>query len=277
MKTCLATGCALLLSAPALAQDAKGCKDPAMFPTRIPNYRIASCRSVTDTENFVWPGGQHQAMGLRTEVIYQVSSPAEGATPKYVASNYANAISSIGGTLLENPAKTTLGDRVTARVDVDGREVWVRLFSEKPVVGGNWLNYKLVIVQSDAGAQVVSAQKMLDELSSAGFITLYINFDTAKWELKPDSRGTIAEIASLLRQNPALKLSVEGHTDNVGQAADNKTLSANRARAVMDALVGAGVAASRLKSAGFGQDRPIADNRSEAGREKNRRVELVKQ
>lgn len=259
------------------AADAANCKDPAMFPNRIPNYSIASCKSGNDSENFRWPGGEKAVMGQRTEVVYQVSAPTQGATPKYVAANYANAIRQIGGTLLEDPAKTTLGDRVTAKVMVEGREVWVHLLSEKPLVGGNWINYKLIVVQTDAAAQVVTAQKMLDELNGAGFITLYINFDTGKWDLKPDSKDTIAEIASLLRNNPALKVAIEGHTDNAGQAAANKTLSENRARSVLNALVGAGITANRLKSAGYGQERPIADNRSEEGRAKNRRVELVKQ
>ncbi|GAA5163019.1 OmpA family protein [Viridibacterium curvum] len=256
--------------------DAKDCSDPAMFPTRIPNYVIASCKRGNDTEQLRWPGGQQQVMGLRSEVVYRVPAPAQGATPKYVAANYANAITKIGGVLLEDPAKTTLGDRLTARVNVDGKEVWVRLFSEQAVVGGNWVSYKLITVQVDSGAQVVSARKMLEALDKDGFITLYINFDTAKWDIKPDAQPTIKEITELLRSQPRLRLSVEGHTDNAGAAAANKTLSENRARAVMEALVKSGIEASRLKSAGYGQERPVADNRTEEGRAKNRRVELVK-
>ena len=64
--TAWALGAALLLgAAPVAAQDAKGCKDPAMFPQRIPNFSIGSCRSAQDTDTFRWPGGQQQAMGLR--------------------------------------------------------------------------------------------------------------------------------------------------------------------------------------------------------------------
>jgi len=71
-------------------------------------------------------------------------------------------------------------------------------------------------------------------------------------------------------------VSIEGHTDNVGQAAANKTLSEQRAKSVMAAVVKGGVAASRVSAVGWGQERPIADNRSEEGRAKNRRVEIVK-
>ncbi len=267
---------ASLAAGAAWAQDAKGCKDPAMFPQRIPNFSIGSCRSAPDTDTFRWPGGQQQAMGLRTEVVYKVPKPADGAAPKYITSNYANALKGIGGELLQDPAKSSLGDRLTGRVNVDGRTVWVHLTSDSGVTGGNWSSYKLVVLQEDAAAQVVTARKMLDELDKAGFIALYINFDTGKWDIRPESAGVVKEITALMQQQAALKISIEGHTDNVGTPAANKTLSENRARAVMQAVVAQGIAADRLRSAGHGQERPIADNRSEDGRAKNRRVELVK-
>jgi outer membrane protein OmpA-like peptidoglycan-associated protein len=83
-------------------------------------------------------------------------------------------------------------------------------------------------------------------------------------------------IATLLKSNPTLKLGVEGHTDNVGDAASNKKLSEARAKSVTAAIVASGVDAARLSAAGFGQEKPVADNRTEEGRAKNRRVELVK-
>ena len=118
--------------------------------------------------------------------------------------------------------------------------------------------------------------KLLDELEKNGFIALYINFDTGKSDLKADGRATVAEIVKMLKAAPELKLAIEGHTDNVGQPAANKALSQARARSVMAAVVSGGVDAKRLSAAGFGQERPIADNRGEEGRAKNRRVELVK-
>jgi outer membrane protein OmpA-like peptidoglycan-associated protein len=84
------------------------------------------------------------------------------------------------------------------------------------------------------------------------------------------------EINKLLTADSALKLSIEGHTDSTGGADHNRQLSTARARAVFGALVGLGVAPSRLSSKGFGPDKPLADNATEEGRAKNRRVELVK-
>lgn len=80
----------------------------------------------------------------------------------------------------------------------------------------------------------------------------------------------------MLRANPALRLAVEGHTDNTSTVAHNQQLSEARARAVVAALTAQGTAADRLQAAGFGQTQPLADNATETGRAQNRRVELVK-
>jgi outer membrane protein OmpA-like peptidoglycan-associated protein len=125
--------------------------------------------------------------------------------------------------------------------------------------------------------QVVSANRLLDELNRNGFIALYINFDTGKATLRPDARPVIDEIAKALQGDPSLRIRIDGHTDNVGQAAANKKLAEDRARAVLEAVAGAGVDRKRLAAAGFGADKPISDNKTEEGRAKNRRVELVKQ
>ncbi|MFY9477129.1 MAG: OmpA family protein [Aquabacterium sp.] len=238
------------------AKDAAGCTDPALFTNRIPGYSIVSCKKSNDAVVMRWPGGQQQVMGLVNVVVYKVPAAAQGASPKYIAANYANAVTKIGGKLLQDPAKTTLGDRVTAQLSIDGKDVWRHLTSDSAVVDGNWLSYKLVVVQQDAGAQVVSAQKMLDELDKAGFLTLYINFDINKADIKPDSHGTVQEIVGLLRARPALKVSIEGHTDNVGAPAANKTLSEQRARSVLEAVVGKASSAPASRAPATGRSAP---------------------
>lgn len=86
-----------------------------MFPNRMPSDEIASCQSANDAQEFRWPGGTPQVQGVRTEVIYRVANPADGATPKYISVNDANAITPIGGKLQVDPAKSTLGDRLRRR------------------------------------------------------------------------------------------------------------------------------------------------------------------
>ncbi len=105
---------------------------------------------------------------------------------------------------------------------------------------------------------------------------MYVNFDTNKSEIKPESEPVVAQIVELLKAKPDLKVSIDGHTDNVGSPAANKTLSLERAKAVMQAVVKQGINPSRLAARGFGQEVPIADNRNEEGRARNRRVELAK-
>ena len=86
----------------------------------------------------------------------------------------------------------------------------------------------------------------------------------------------INRIVTLMKENPDLKFSVEGHTDNTGNVGTNQTLSDARSKAVVEKLVENGIAADRLKSAGKGQTSPIADNSTDEGKAKNRRVEFVK-
>jgi len=86
----------------------------------------------------------------------------------------------------------------------------------------------------------------------------------------------VDQIYDLMNNNSSLKVSVEGHTDNVGDAESNKKLSNDRAKAIVDALIAKGIEKTRLSSIGWGQEKPLADNRTEEGRAKNRRVEIVK-
>jgi OmpA-OmpF porin, OOP family len=117
---------------------------------------------------------------------------------------------------------------------------------------------------------------MVDELNQTGFVALYINFETGKADIKPESQPIVDQVADMLKANDSLQVSIEGHTDNVGTAAFNKTLSENRAKSVMSAIVAKGVDKARLTARGWGQEKPMADNKTEDGRAKNRRVEIVK-
>ncbi len=118
-----------------------------------------------------------------------------------------------------------------------------------------------------------------DALSSTGrWTTQGILFETGKSDLKPESTPTLKEIAAALKAHPDLKVEIQGHTDNVGKAADNMTLSDARAAAVKTALVSQyGVNAAQLTTKGYGDTKPVADNKTTEGRQNNRRVDLVKQ
>ena len=122
------------------------------------------------------------------------------------------------------------------------------------------------------------AVPLYDRMMSEGkFITYGITFDVGKSTIKPESMGEINRIVTLMNENPDLKFSVEGHTDSTGNAASNQTLSEQRSQAIVDKLVEMGISADRLTAVGKGQTTPIADNNTDEGRAKNRRVEFVKQ
>jgi outer membrane protein OmpA-like peptidoglycan-associated protein len=118
---------------------------------------------------------------------------------------------------------------------------------------------------------------MYDALMSDGRVaTQGILFDTGSDRIRPESTPTLKEMVAMLREHADLKLAIEGHTDNVGDAAANQTLSEKRAAAVRAYLVGQGIDESRLRSAGYGASKPAAPNDTSEGRQRNRRVELVK-
>ena len=102
-----------------------------------------------------------------------------------------------------------------------------------------------------------------------------IFFDTGKSALKPGARSTLTKIASQLKGSDNLKISVEGHTDSTGTTEKNTELSDKRAQAVRDYLVSAGIPSDRITAAGRGEAEPVATNKTAAGRQQNRRVELI--
>jgi len=122
------------------------------------------------------------------------------------------------------------------------------------------------------------AVPLYDRLASEGKIVTYaITFDTGKATLKPESMVEINRITKIMQDNPTIKFEVQGHCDNTGSDAVNDPLSQKRAEAIVAALVGNGIAKDRLTAVGKGSHVPIADNNTDEGRAKNRRVEFVKQ
>lgn len=123
---------------------------------------------------------------------------------------------------------------------------------------------------------IIPATEIQKQLDEKGKAILYINFDTDKSTLKDDGIKAVAEIAKVLEAEKNLKLSIEGHTDNTGEAKHNKTLSYDRANTVLKNLVSLKIDGNRLKSVGYGADKPLVANDTEENKAKNRRVELVK-
>lgn len=121
------------------------------------------------------------------------------------------------------------------------------------------------------------AVPLYNRLTTEGRIITYgITFDIGKATIKPESMTEINRIVKLMNENPDLKFEVQGHTDNTGTVSGNQKLSEERAQAIVAKLVELGISANRLTAVGKGQSSPLADNSTDEGRAKNRRVEFVK-
>ena len=175
---------------------------------------------------------------------------------------------------------------LAARLKRSQGDVYISLYTVRNHSAGgpthNRIYTQLDIIEiqkMQTGLVTVDANAMAKSISTTGRIALYgIYFDTNKATIKSKSNASLAEIAKLMKKQRNLRLVVVGHTDNRGSFVHNMALSKRRAGAVMNALVRRyGIGAKRLRHWGAGYISPVATNRSEAGRAKNRRVELVEQ
>ena len=206
--------------------------------------------------------------------------PSSGAT-------YAkDGLSAVGGgnySLTGGLIQSTQGRLWYGTLPRDGQEVQVLLYTSVAENDGtNLASTFLQIVEPKAmqtGQVSVDANALEKGLQADGKIALYgLYFDTGKADIKPESKPQLDEMAKLLQAHPALKVDIVGHTDNQGSLAANETLSLQRAQAVVAALVRDGkVDSKRLVARGVASLAPLANNASDAGRAKNRRVELVEQ
>ncbi|BBU26887.1 ompA family protein [Caballeronia pedi] len=140
------------------------------------------------------------------------------------------------------------------------------------ITGYNWQSIKNKISgdSKGTGTQVTEQQDGSLKVN----IPNSISFDTNSYAIKPSFDPVLNSVTQTMQQHPELVASVVGHTDNTGQPAYNQTLSQNRAQSVASYVATHGVPAQRLSASGMGQNQPIADNSTEAGRAQNRRVEI---
>ncbi|SDV47993.1 OmpA family protein [Chitinasiproducens palmae] len=140
------------------------------------------------------------------------------------------------------------------------------------IAGYNWtaIKQRLSGATAGTGTQVTEQQDGSLKVN----IPSAISFDTNSYTVKPSFAPVLEQVAQTLTQHPELVAQVVGHTDSTGSPAYNQTLSVNRAQSVANYLIQHGMPASRITAEGMGQNQPIADNTTEAGRAQNRRVEI---
>src|SRR5690606_15726245 len=283
------TSALLLLAGLAVAPAAFAsdeCKPHSLF-TPMQGYQVYDCaysdfdakdipvRMTSDVE-----AEQKTVEGIYEYVEYAIQDGVNPSSPLKILRNHLAAARAMGAEIIMEPGAgshavsewaSTQEQIATVRLQRNGRAYWVHLGS---VNGGDY--YGIASMSPEPMVQEVEGNELLEQFASQGFVALDVHFDTGKATLRPESAEGLDRAAAMLQQAPAVRAEVGGHTDNVGKPESNRLLSQQRAESVRAALVQRGVAADRLTAKGYGDTVPVADNRSEAGRAANRRVEVRK-
>jgi outer membrane protein OmpA-like peptidoglycan-associated protein len=267
----------LVCTVPSFAQDVEGSKDHPMF-SRMPSYQISGY-DATDFgahEFELQTGDPKKVEGKYWHISYSLKEGARKSGPLQIGRNYTDPVVKRGGTKHLEILESGGGSTTVSLPGPGGKgALWLQVN-----VSNSGELYDLYIVEEAAMKQEVefTAGELADALKTKGSVALHnILFDTGKATIKPESAAALAPVGELLTSDPSLKLEIQGHTDNAGAAAANLKLSQGRAAAVKAYLVQTfAIGDARLTTAGFGDSKPIADNATEEGRARNRRVELVK-
>ncbi|HCV43062.1 MAG TPA: hypothetical protein DGH68_06225 [Bacteroidetes bacterium] len=252
-------------------KDIEGGQDHPLL-SRMPGFYLSSYEQ-KDFDSYLSPylsGDEARWEGKLTKLGYSSKSGSKQVSMTQIARNYEEAAKKIGGKILYKDARI-----MDAKIQKNGAVTCVEV-----AAFNDGRTYELLIVESKPMEQevTVNAEALSQSLAATGKAAVYgIYFDTGKSVVKPESNPALEEITKLLKQSPQLKLYVVGHTDNVGTLDVNLKLSSDRAGAVVRALVGRGIDAARLKASGVGPYSPATSNKTEEGKAKNRRVELVEQ
>jgi OOP family OmpA-OmpF porin len=206
------------------------------------------------------PGSSEDQIVAPNSIQKFYRNPPSLSTLQFVTV-YAAALKQAGWTMLY--ANHGTDATLTAHYSKRGRDLWAELH-----MGAE--EYKVQV--GDAGAGDLARK-----LEQACHVAVYgVHFDFNKSTLKPESTEALTAVLGLLQKDAALKLEIQGHTDNVGGSESNQKLSEARARSVVGWLAHKGIAGARLTSQGYGKNQPVATNETELGRAQNRRVEIAK-
>ena len=246
----------LTLAAPAATPE-KIATDKGDFPYLAPLPGSKFHRGAWDNTPFrVMPPGAQQAEIVANGSLYRFYDFPE-ISNVLLTTAYRDALTKGRWVIVQEGLSV-----IRAHYAQRGRNIWAMV---SPDAGGYDLNV------ADAGLVDLGAN-----LAKACHVALDgVLFDFNKSTLQPSSDAALQPAANLMSTDKALKLEVQGHTDNVGNDAYNQTLSEARAKAVVTWLTQHGVAADRLTARGYGKTKPVADNGSDEGRAKNRRVEIA--
>ncbi len=206
-------------------------------------------------------GASEPELVASSSIIKAYYAPPDGLSNPLFRLAYHDARTAAGWTIVNESMGSDVA--ISAHFTKNGRNLWASLHK----------NDTYDIRVADAGA---ATKDLGADLKKNCHVALYgVLFDFNKSTLQAASDPVLQQILSLLTKDATLKLEIQGHTDNVGNDAYNQTLSEARAHAVVAWITQHGIAAPRLTAKGYGKTRPVADNGTDAGRAKNRRVEIA--
>lgn len=200
-----------------------------------------------------------KATGALTCALAILLTGCATATPEQKGAGTGAVIGAVAGQILGRDAKSTA---IGAGLGALGGYIWSKNMEDK----------KRAMEAATAGTGTVVTQTADNQLKLS--IPNDISFDTGRSDIKPNLRPILDQFAQGLGQQPSMEVRIVGHTDNTGSDAVNNPLSVNRAQSARDYLVSRGVSSSRIAIDGRGSREPIADNTTEAGRARNRRIDI---
>jgi OmpA-OmpF porin, OOP family len=260
----------------AQTEDTGGCKDHPLF-TCLPNYSINECL-VKESDIFNFPVESSIAEDVKKQTVegkyffysYNLKEDAQKTSSLLIFRDLESELIQHYGLIVARVVEPMNSNSfITGKVPKDNMDTWI-LFQATDS------DYKLNIIEKRRKVQLITADSMWNTLNKQDSVTLDIFFDDDTITIIPASLPIIDQIDQLLKNHPSLKLSIQCHTDNRRPPVDNKIKSAMRAKVVLDALVEKGTPKTRLSSIGWGQDKSVADNKTEEGRAKNRRIVLIR-
>lgn len=276
-----------IAQAQAPTKDHPECRQPNPVFDKFPGSFTTSCErssfaklDIRQAKNAAAPEGDYVEVPKEGEYwLFRDEIVPKGQNPNpsrlEVFRNFATALKQAGGTLVS--ANEDRG--FYYRIERPSGEYWGYVGCSGGAERGGCAGVTQRIVRVAAMKQsvVVSADQISKSLDEAGKVVLYgIYFDTDKAIVKPESEPTLKEMAKFLKISGSAKVYIVGHTDSQGPLDRNQRLSRERAAAIVKALAGShGIPTERMTPEGVGPLAPVAANRAEAGRAKNRRVEMV--
>ena len=256
--------------------DAEGCQDYPLFQRKA-GYRMETC-IIKDADTVAFPIENRISQDMKMQTVmgnssfyWYIASADSARIPALIMfRNFEDSLRKHRGYVVARAIEIgNPGSFITGKIEKENVTIWMLIQASNN-------DYMLTVVEKQRKINVLSAENIWNILDSRDSVTVDIFFDDDTTTIIPASYPVIDQVHEMLVRHPLVKVSIQAHTDNTPGPRNSKILAAERAKVVLDVLTAKGIEKNRLKSCGWGWDKPVADNRTEEGRTKNRRLVLVR-